>query len=759
MLKKLFRIIRTVMLMLFAGAAAAVIAAAVYIGANAAAWEKELDRDTLEKPDLTLFIYDKDDVLSQRLYASENRVPLNIAAIPQYVKDAFIAAEDVRFYSHPGIDIKRVFGALASDIKKGGFAEGASTITMQLIKNSSNESEKTVTRKIREAYLALRLESLYDKDEILEMYLQRIYFGAGAYGIEAAAYTYFGKRAAELDIAEAALLSGIIKAPSRYAPHINPENSVKRRNLIIGLMEKYGMISADEAACAAEEPLSLSMHEQGDYEYTYFTDEVLRQACTLLGKNIEELLTGGYRIYTTLDRAAQGKCAALFADGSLFPDGETEAAAVAVDVRTGGIRAVVGGRNREGRLVYDRAFSMQRQPGSAIKPVLVYAPAVELLGLGPADELTDEPFDADGYSPRNFSGEYLGRVSLRYAAAKSLNVPAVKLFEEIGPERAAAFAADAGISLEGENIGPALALGGFTNGVSPVELAGAYQPLANGGVYSAPYMIREIRDSAGRLLFMHEDKSSRIMSEETAFLVSDMLASAVDFGTAFALRRDGIKICAKTGTAGNAEGNSDIWVCAYTSEQALAVWMGHDSGRLMPDDCTGGGYPATLAARYFDGAERGYDRAAPSSLRRISIDRDALIQKHIALLAAVGTPADRLMDEYITEGSAVGVSGMWSIPAPPDDIKADFSRLGVTVSFIAEEGMLYRVYRQSEYMPPVMIGEVRGDGGYAYVHDVLAAPGQTYEYGITAVNPNLLEAGLPAESPASGTFSYTVPEY
>ncbi|MDP2892224.1 MAG: transglycosylase domain-containing protein, partial [Bacillota bacterium] len=373
--------------------------------------ETRLDESKLKNLPQALLIYDSKGTEQATVSGSQNRQCVPLSKVPQYVRDAFIAVEDVRFYQHGGLDIKRIFGALWDDITSGKLKEGASTISQQLIKLTHLTSEKTIMRKVKEAVMAIQLERSYSKDEILEMYLNTVYFGNGAYGIEAASKAYFGKDVSELTLSQGALLAGVIKSPSNYAPHLDFEAAIKRRDVVLSLMEQYGFIPAEAEASAKAEKIALATQTSSrGYPYGYFTDAALDEARDALGISSDELMTGGYRIYTTLDPAAQKACEDLFLDKANFPpdaaDGTlAQSAMVVIDPETGGVSALMGGREYVVKHGLDRATGMYRQPGSAIKPVLVYAPALELGICTPATVLYDSPQDFNGYKPDNFGGK------------------------------------------------------------------------------------------------------------------------------------------------------------------------------------------------------------------------------------------------------------------------------------------------------------------------------------------------------------------
>jgi len=555
------------------------------------AWN-ELDATKITNVDQSLILYDRYDAEVSTLHASEDRIWVPLEQIPKVTRDAFISAEDARFYSHFGVDVIRILGAAWADLKSGSYAQGASTISQQLIKLSHLSSEKQMRRKLEEAVLAYRLEQIYSKDEILEMYLNYVYFGGGYYGVEAAARGYFGISASELSIAQSAQLAGILKSPARFAPHLDMEASVGRRNVVLSLMEEYGYITAEQRAEAEQEEVVLA-DGAGRSRRGYYVDLALTESCDLLGVDMDTLLTGGYRIYTAMDPTAQRVVDEIFEDDDNFPAAvngvSVEAAIAVVDVQTGGIAAVRGGRDDDVALSYNRAVRMRRQPGSVIKPVIVYAPALES-GYTTATMLLDEQMDFGGYVPRNSNGTYSGWVTMREAVTRSLNIPAVAVMNRVGLETCKEFAARLGIEFDESDDSLVLALGGFTYGVSPLQIASAYAAFGNGGVYNASSCIRRICDRDGNVVYQSAASGTQVMSAANAYVLTSMLESVVESGTGHRLGELEIPLAGKTGTTGDESGNRDVWMAAYNPSYAAAVWIGIDEGggNTLPENVTGG---------------------------------------------------------------------------------------------------------------------------------------------------------------------------
>ena len=687
------------------GAAALLLAAATVAAAKPWTWQ-QLDLDKITSPAQVTVFYSRDGE-SAADAGGENRISLSAQDIPAVVKQAFIAVEDARFYAHRGVDPIRIAGALLADIRSGSAREGASTITQQLVKLTHLSGEKTLARKAQEAWLALCLERVMSKEDILAAYLNAVYFGAGAYGVEAAARTYFSCPASGLSLAQAATLAGIVKSPSRYAPHLNPEKALERRGWALRAMAENGFISEEERAAAQAEPLGLRMSGRAERD-GWYVDAAIDEACAALGVSADELMNGGWRVYTALDPAMQDSADALFADDSRFPEGDggaqPEAALVAMDVKTGEILCMEGGRRYEVRRGFNRAVQMKRQPGSAFKPVSVYAAAVDMLGCTPVTLLDDSPRAYDGYTPSNASGVSHGTVTLRQALARSMNQAAVNLLDRVGIDAARLYAQKLGIELSDADRSYAIALGALTEGVSPARLCAAYCALGNGGAAVEPHVIRRIEDAAGRTVCAFSAQSARAMSEESAYLITDVLREAASSGTARALAGIGVPVAAKTGTVGETDGgNRDAWTAAYTPEVAVTVWMGYDEPdrHELRRGVTGGSYPARLAAAFLSGnAGKAGEFAMPEGLERVLLDSRSLEgDMALPMLAAENTPRACLLSEVLPKGCAPKQrSGLWQRPERVGTLYVQPDEAGrPVVSFVAPDSVsVWRVMRVEE---------------------------------------------------------------
>ena len=590
------------------------------------------------------------------------------------------------------------------------------------------------------------------------MYLNYIYFGNGAYGIEAAAKVYFGATTQTLTVSQAALLAGVIKSATNYAPHLHLDRSVKRRDLVLSLMAEQGFITeAQEAQAKAEQ---IVLVPDVDMKYDYFTDMVLYEAEDILNMDTEDLLASGYRIYTTLDPDLQNEVEALFENSANFPenaaDGEQcQSALVILDSETSEIRAVMGGRQYETRRGLNRVVDMKRQPGSTIKPVLVYAPAMEKLNYSPATLVLDEKGDFDGYVPKNFSDSYAGWVTVRKALASSLNLPAVRTLQAVGVETAKLYASRVGIPFEAEDTGLPLALGGFTKGVTPLSLCNAFTPFANGGYYSYPSCIARITDARGEVVYERPQTKTGVLSEDTAFLMTSMLQSAVQEGTARRVQIDGVSLAGKTGTMGadNISGNRDAWTIAYNTDYTICCWMGFDSTdevHCLPSSVTGGTYPAMLVRQVFEYLYS--DQAAPAFVQpngvvQARIDLKTLLVEDEPQLASAFTPEDQTLEEYFLEGDApTEYSTYWTVPKPPGDLTVSSGAGGYPrISFTPLENyVIYRLMRSDIATgQTVKIGEFTGSRDKVTLRDDTALYGHTYQYYVLPVHPEIQVDGTP----------------
>lgn len=701
--------------------------------------------------DRTSIIYDGQSDVVTRLHGVQDRTWVSISELQPSTVYAFISAEDARFFEHEGVDVIRIAGAIVADIKAGSYVQGASTISQQLIKLSHLTSEKTISRKAEEAALAYEMERQYSKEDILEMYLNYVYFGGGYYGIEAAAEGYFGVHASDLTLDQSAMLAGILKSPSGYAPHINYAASINRRNNILRLMRDYGYITDDEKKHASARRPTI-LHDKNEEYSGYYTDAVTKSAAALMGITVDELIRGGYSIYSAMDSDIQHYCEEMFKNGELFPAEDSEAAIVVLEPSTGMVVAMVGGRSYTGGISFNRATDIRRQPGSVIKPVIAYAPAFEYLNYTAADMILDEETTFADYTPSNYGNKYYGWVTVREAVTKSLNVPAVKTLSAVGVGRAKDFAKRCGIEFDDKDDSLALALGGFTYGVSPLQIAGAYSCFASGGIYNTPTLIKKITDRNGLTVYEYRQDSRRVMSEANAYILTSMLKSVVTEGTGHRLNTLDIPIAGKTGTVGLANGNRDAWMAGYTPEYTAVVWQGYDSDRLglLPSSATGGTYPALMLYELFnhiypDGRSGDFEK--PESVKQYSIDAKTLKKQHKVVLANAMTPQSSRVTEYFTEETAPeDVSGYWAVPGSAQNLLAVREEGGVMVSFDCPDDFgMYTLWRSEAGKAEKPLMTWNGREGHIEYIDAAVKPGKGYRYRVTVKHEELLIGDEPVE--------------
>ena len=727
--------------------------AAFYVFFDVPDWQK-LDISKLSALAQTSSMYDMNGELMSELRGSENRIIVSLDEIPLHTRQAFIAAEDLRFYDHRGIDVYRILGALRSNLKSGSLAEGASTITQQLAKLTHLSAEKTIRRKLEEINLAFQIEKVYNKDEILAMYLNTVYFGRGAYGIQAAAQAYFGVDAEDLTLNQSASLAAIIKAPSIYAPHISPSNNRSRRQYILSVMAENGFISQEEKQAALDESIWVLAQEAEKQLYSWYIDEALRESAELLGLSADEVIQGGFKIYTAYDVRLQTIADEIYADSGFFPaaasDGTPIQSAMAVvDTNNGAILAMIGGRDYTVRRGLNRATQMRRQPGSALKPLAVYGPALEL-GYTTASVLLDEKTSFGGYTPRNAGDRYYGLVTMRTAIRNSLNTTAVRLLEEIGLDASIQYLNKMGIPTRNSDRNLSLALGSMTYGVTPVELAAAYVPYANGGIYHQPYCVERIETVDGSNVYERKDSGKQVLSAQNAFLMTSLLQSVVSSGTGTRMLAANTPIAGKTGTVSMTGGNRDIWMTAYTPEISVAVWMGYDqtdAKHKISNGITGGRNTASLAAAFFKKAYADREKpdfSQPDGLVWLTLDKRALTSRGSIMLASDKTPKEyRLSEVFAASNRPYAVSDIWQAPDAPSSFYVAHNASGYPeLHFKASSDARYRIQRDSVGESVILTEMIASSGQALSFLDSTAQAGILYTYRIIPIHEELLQQGV-----------------
>ncbi|MEY8342222.1 PBP1A family penicillin-binding protein [Niallia circulans] len=724
----------------------------------------ELNPETLKDP-ISSTIYDKNNDEIAKVGAV-NRDYVNYEDIPDLVKDAFIATEDSRFFKHHGIDPIRLGGAVIANFRDGFGSEGASTITQQVVKNFFfNQPQKTLSRKAQEAWLALELERKYSKEEIFEMYVNKIFMSENMSGVKTAARVYFDKSLDELTLPEAALLAGMPQAPNAYNPFNNPERAEKRRNIVLSLMHQHGYISKAEMEKAQKtsvEDTLVAKEKRKSNDLPF--DPFIKQVIAEIEKKYPDVnvFTDGLEIYTTMDQKAQEYVEKLMYEGEIvpFPDKDFQAGITLLDTKTGGILALGGDRDPEVKLGTNYATDMKRQPGSTAKPILDYGPAIEHLKWGTYQTIVDERSTySDGTPISNWDNSYKGSMTMRKALEMSRNIPALKAFQAVGAENAKEFAVNLGIPLE--EAYESYAIGAFE--ASTLEMAGAYSAFGNEGVYNAPHAVRSFKLKDGTKINM-EPKSKVVMQDYTAFLISDMLKGVLTSsdGTGKLANIPGLPVAGKTGTTNysqeertkwgitNSKSVPDAWFAGYTTNFTMAVWTGYTERKnpLTP------GANQKVAQQIFkavmghisEGVETA-DFKKPDSVETVKIEKGT----YPARLASSYTPSSQILTEYAVKGNILNeVSQKYNKPDAPNGVKASYNEnsdeIDLSWNYGKKDGIKFDV-------------SVSVDGGASEQLTVTSdtslkiakpTPGSTYNFAVKAIK------GDQESDPASA--SITVPE-
>jgi len=598
-------------------------------------------------------LYDMNDESFADLY-EENRTKIKYEDLPDVLIDAVTSTEDARFFKHPGIDIQRIGGAVLANIRHGFGSEGASTITQQVVENNFLTPEKKIKLKVQEQWLALQLERQYSKEEILEMYLNKIFYGANAYGVAKAAENYFGVTDLnDLTLVQAAMLAGLPQRPSAYNPFENPDLMQERVNTVLKLMVRHNKITEAEAEEARQVSIESQLTDKkpASYPYEAFVQKVKQE--------IEEELDGaninsdGLKIYTTLDPSIQDYVEFLLTDSDENPidygeEDELQAAMTVQDTASGAVRAIGGSRNRENVDGDNYAINLNRQPGSAMKPIAAYGPAIEYEKWSTYHQILDEEYAPGSSNPiRNVQRQYHGWVSIREALTHSYNVPAAKTLEEIGSERVREFGENLGIDYHDEVLDPRDAIGGTGTGLSPLQLAGAYSAFGNEGIYTTPYVVRKVEFPDGTTVDL-KPESEAVMSDYTAYMVTDMLKSVMQKGTGTSANISNLPVAGKTGTSNMEGGGADnSWFGGYTTNYSIGVWSGYtESNREIKNQTVARQlfkHTMTEISKDIDTA----DFIKPNSVVSVEVEKETNPPK----LPSEHTPRENIVTELFVKGT------------------------------------------------------------------------------------------------------------
>ena len=572
----------------------------------------KLEPEKLLLPDTQVCIFDQAGKKLHGKTPFARREIVELEQLPKHLPDAFVATEDKRFYRHHGFDLHGICRATVKNVKSHSLKEGASTISQQLIKNTHLSQEKTLKRKLKEIKLTRQLEKKYSKPQILETYLNTIYFGHSCYGIADAARFYYGKDADQLTLAESALLAGLIKSPNNYSPFNSQENALQRRTVVLGLMLEQNLITKSQYETAVNAHLPTTYFKSNNNSYAnqclQEMDRILEKAGIPINGKIEIYTYFQPDLQTILEREASSPTC--------------DKTILVINNETHGVEAFLS-----------TLSSSPRQPGSLIKPLLIYAPAFEKGVLSPVSPILDERTDFGDYSPTNYQNEYNGYVSARTAIAKSLNVPAVKTLNTLGLEAIKAYAEKLSLPIPEADQNLSFALGGMTHGYRFKNLVDAYTTFANDGFYSPSNFIKEIKIDGRSVYQVKSDKRS-VYSPETAYLITDTLLTTVREGTAKKLRDLPFEIAAKTGTVGAKSGNTDAYTVAYTSEHTIGVWLGNADYSSI--DTSGGNLPCSICREIAKTLYQGHTPHPfdqPIGVKSYNVDKYTYEHEHRVLLS------------------------------------------------------------------------------------------------------------------------------
>ena len=596
----------------------------------------------------TAIVYDGSGVSLKNIATDNWKQTVKIADIPQHTKQAFVDTEDKRFYAHGGFDVKRIVRAAWNNVKAGSFKEGASTISQQLIKNTHLTQEKTFKRKLREWKLTRQLEKQYTKDEILEKYLNTIYFGHSCFGIGSATEFYFNKSPKDLTLGESAILAGLVKSPNNYSPFKHPDRCQRRKATVLQAMLRNGSIDETVKNTALQEELPTLKQQKNQGNYVQFVFEEL----TELSEQYNFTVGGNIEIGTYLDQDLQAELEKLSKETQVG----CEKAFYVLDTSSHGFKGCVSD-----------VGEIRRLPGSAIKPLLVYAPALEENVLSPATPILDQKVNYGGYSPDNYDGVCHGYVSARECVEKSLNIPAVKTLDALGIQKGTEYLKKLGLPLEEGDKSLALALGGMKKGFTLKELTRAYSALQNGTLYDCGFI--SFVKINGETVYRKPTNEKRVFSEESAYLMSDMLKSTAKGGTAKKLRSLPFEIAAKTGTVGTENGNTDAYALSYTTRDCVSVWLGNANNTKI--EHTGGGAPCNLLSHINEYLYKSYQDkklvlppfTKPKEVVCVALDKPNYYDTHTLALADDFAPAEYKFSELF-KTSAVPLNKSTSFSNP-----------------------------------------------------------------------------------------------
>ncbi len=650
----------------------------------------KLDVDQLTSVNNGIKVYSS-NMQDNSLYNS-NRSIVKIEDLPDYVLKAFVDVEDKRFYNHNGFDAKRIIKAGFVNLTTKSKSQGASTISQQLIKNALLSNEKTYQRKLKEIILAIKMEKKFDKNQILEMYLNTIYFGQNAYGIENASKIYFDKSAKDLSLSEACCLAGLIKSPAKYSPKTNYEDSINRRNLVAKMMYESKDISQEQLNQVVNSPINVS--DSSDFDFSY-EREAIFEACKLLNITERDLINRNYEIITNKQDDLQSEL--IDVNKSVISSAEN-----AYDQSLDSVSIVA---SNDGRILayfvnsnYN-LHNMRRQPASILKPLAVYLPCFQHNILSPITPILDEPIDYAGFKPKNADGQYLGFMSARDAIAKSQNIPAVKALEYVGLDKAISTLSDLGINVSEKDKNLSLALGAVSNGVCLEQLLSAYMTISNYGEFKPISFIDKILDKAGNVIYSHQQYSEKVVDDASCFLLTNCLNETAKSGTAKRLGELNIDIASKTGTAFNGKANTDLYNISYTTQHTVLSWIANIKDEAVDSRLHSSAQPTEINKQIF---EKLYQNQTPAKFEK----PDEVVYEKYDLLEyqnnhRIVAPSTNL-ERYIAYDYFKTTNTPEQLLSNEEKLIVNVSKYGSTLNFDTAKNHNYAIIKSSNNKSEIM---------------------------------------------------------
>lgn len=692
---------------------------------------KDVELDNIQSMQTLCKVY---DVNGNEFVESNTDTYVRLDEISPYVLSAFISIEDKDFYKHNGFNYKRIAAAVVRNVTSGKIVEGASTISQQLIKNKYLTNERTFDRKLKEAYLTVKLESQYSKDDIMEAYLNTIYFGNGAYGIADASYVYFGKTPSELDLNESCVLAGLVKSPANYSPFNDIDNSINRRNLVLSEMLEDGKIDIVTYNTEVTKDIILNPKSIKKDNSDLYYRNVIKEAEEILGLSKNEINSRKYKIYTYMDPVIQTHLSNVVSDDKYYHINEhgniADSLSIVADNKSMSVSAIAG------RSEYD-LLDFKRQPASLIKPLLVYAPVFESGKYYPCSRILDEPITIDGYSPRNVGNKYHGYVSIRDAVAQSLNVPAVKICDDLGVDTCRSYADKLNLNFAEEDNGLAIALGGLTYGCNLKNILDGYSPFVSDGDYQNYRFINKIVDSDNCVVYNEKMTKTHIYDTSTTELMTKTLVYSSIYGTSKLLKNLPYNVASKTGTVNikNTNYNSDAYCLAYTTEHTMVTWLGNYSMDKQHNlsGCNNGGTYATQMVK--DMFELIYDNHYPDDFEyanvvELPIDAISLSRDNVVKLASNLPERFVTYEEFAIDKMPTVTSNILDVPISPT-LKSITNTRSVVLSFDVCDYHTYDILRYCNG-EKFVLKTVSGESGVFEYVDTSLLDNTKYKYCVIA---------------------------